>query len=99
MDAVVGWVLFRVLGHLTDDDLVSFFVRCAKALKAGGWIGVKENISKTELLIDEVDSSCTRTDVQLKVIFARAGLKVIKEETQRNFPTCLYPVKMYLLQP
>ena len=32
-----------VLGHLTDDDLVAFFKRCAKGLAPGGLIFVKEN--------------------------------------------------------
>lgn len=50
-----------VLGHLKDDDLVDFFKRCKKALASrGGLLGIKENVTKSGIDLDEVDSSVTR---------------------------------------
>ena len=49
-----------VLGHLTDDDLVSFFKRCKSALKPNGLICFKENVS-TSSEFDAKDSSYTRS--------------------------------------
>ncbi|KAL1921797.1 uncharacterized protein VTP21DRAFT_10439 [Calcarisporiella thermophila] len=87
-----------VLGHLTDDDLITFFQRCKKGLKPGGIIGVKENISSNECLYDEEDSSVTRPDKDFKDIFRKAGLSLIKEETQHGFPDGLFTVRMYALR-
>lgn len=88
-----------VLGHLPDDDLVAFFIRCKKGLLPDGCIGVKENIAKTELVIDSEDSSCTRPDALLKELFNRAGLDLVAEQLQEGFPSEIFPVKMYLLKP
>ena len=86
-----------VLGHLTAEHLVYFLKRSKAALKEGGYIGIKENIAKVNIEIDETDSSCTRTDIEFKRIFSLAGLKIVKEDVQRNFPAHLYVVKLYLL--
>jgi protein N-terminal methyltransferase len=49
------------LGHLTDVQLQNYLQKCAKALKTGGWIIVKENMSTNGLdVFDELDSSVTR---------------------------------------
>ena len=50
------------LGHLTDLQLVAYLERCAKALSHGGYIIVKENITRGEDsdIFDEVDNSVTR---------------------------------------
>ncbi|KAJ3383600.1 hypothetical protein HDU92_004055 [Lobulomyces angularis] len=88
-----------VLGHLTNDDLELYLIRCKGGLKKNGLIGVKENLTKNGIALDEEDSSVTRSDEIFKEIFAKAGLKIIKEKLQTNFPTNLYKVKMYLLEP
>jgi protein N-terminal methyltransferase len=55
-----------VLGHLKDDDLVDFFKRCKLALASrGGLLGVKENVTKSGIDLDEVDSSVTRYVYQI----------------------------------
>jgi 2-polyprenyl-3-methyl-5-hydroxy-6-metoxy-1,4-benzoquinol methylase len=41
----VIWIQW-VVGHLTDDDFVDFFLRCRKGLKPGGVIVLKENTCK-----------------------------------------------------
>ncbi|CAG8603470.1 2504_t:CDS:2 [Paraglomus brasilianum] len=49
-----------VLSHLTDEDLVSFLVRCKRGLKANGIIGIKENVTAVGYSFDNEDSSVTR---------------------------------------
>ncbi|TPX55636.1 hypothetical protein PhCBS80983_g05153 [Powellomyces hirtus] len=88
-----------VLGHLTDDDFVAFFERCKRGLKPNSLIGVKENVTRNGVEVDAEDSSVTRPDSLLKELFAKAGLKIIKEEVQKGFPPSLYPVYMYMLEP
>lgn len=42
------------------DDLIAFFKRCIKGLKPNGLIGIKENNSSKDYVVDEEDSSVTR---------------------------------------
>ncbi|KAH6591873.1 hypothetical protein BASA50_008473 [Batrachochytrium salamandrivorans] len=86
-----------VLGHLKDDDLIDFFKRCKKGLKPGGMIGLKENIAKHGILVDQEDSSVTRSDVVFRDLIDRAGLKIIKEQLQIGFPKELFAVKMFMV--
>ncbi|KAG0196836.1 hypothetical protein BGX33_001219 [Mortierella sp. NVP41] len=88
-----------VLGHLTEEDLIKFFNRCKKGLKPGGLIFVKENNAKIDIVIDEEDSSMTRSDVVWKEMFKKSGLKLLREEVQKGFPSGLFAVKMYALEP
>lgn len=51
------------LGHLTDTQLVAYLSRCAGALKKGGWVIIKENMStdaNKEDIYDPQDNSVTR---------------------------------------
>ena len=73
------------LGHLTEDDLVDYFVRCREGLVPdAGVIVVKENLAATEDNYDAVDSSFTRTEKSLRAIFKKAGLKVIHAAEQHG---------------
>ncbi|TFK30000.1 methyltransferase domain-containing protein [Coprinopsis marcescibilis] len=93
------------LGHLSDEDLVAFFVRCQAALKPQrrSLIVVKENLcsdlpdSKPLTIFDDQDSSLTRSDLAWKVLFKQAGLKIVREKVQEGLPEGLYTVKMYVL--
>ena len=90
------------LGHLTDEQLVSYFKRCSKALIKGGWIVVKENVSTNKDgadVFDEVDSSVTRTDKKFRKIFEEAQLLVLKTQVQLGLPKHLFPVRCYALRP
>lgn len=88
-----------VLPHLTDDDLIAFFKKCIPALAPGGVIGIKENISPGNFIVDREDTSVTRTDEQYKRIIAAAGLRIISEKIQLGFPKTLLTVKMYACVP
>jgi protein N-terminal methyltransferase len=49
--------------------------------------------------VDKDDYSVVRTEKLYKKLVEEAGLKVIKEEFQANWPEDLFDVKMYALQP
>ncbi|KAG2184923.1 hypothetical protein INT43_000836 [Umbelopsis isabellina] len=83
-----------VLGHLTDDDLVSFLKRCKEGLRPNGIIGIKENNATKGYIVDEEDSSVTRSDELFKKIFKAAGYTVLKEKKQHGLPAGLFMVKM-----
>ncbi len=89
-----------VLGHLTNDDFVSFFERCGQALNKNGIIIVKENITSSgDLVIDENDSSVTRPLAMFKSLLVQSGLRIIKMTRQNNFPTGIFPVYMFAMKP
>ncbi|KAG6334832.1 hypothetical protein ID866_4254 [Astraeus odoratus] len=91
------------LGHLSNPDLVEFLRLSKSALRGPrSLIIVKENnCSEPEgaakIVLDEEDSSLTRSDLAFKEIFKAAGLKLVREKVQRGFPHGLYPVKMYAI--
>lgn len=62
-------------------------------------IFVKENNAKVGIVIDEEDSSMTRSDQVWKEMFEKSGLRLLKEEVQKGFPSGLFAVKMYALEP
>ena len=88
-----------VLGHLPDDDLVSFLQRCRTALTKNGIIVIKENIALTETpVFDDEDSSYTRPRNNLVDIIQQAGLVLLNEETQKDFPSDIFKVLMFAVQ-
>ncbi|KAJ4306621.1 hypothetical protein N0V88_001426 [Collariella sp. IMI 366227] len=96
------WIQWCV-GHLTDGQLVEFLERCKTALTPDGLIVVKENNSTTgKDEFDDVDSSVTREDGNLRRIFSEAGMRLIQVELQKGFQTGrmnLLPIRMYALKP
>ncbi len=80
------------LGHLTDDHLVEFLRRCRSGLRPDGLIVVKDNVSFEGVIPDDVDSSVCRDLNALHCLVARAGLNIICEEQQQNFPEEIYQV-------
>ncbi|XP_040169243.1 N-terminal Xaa-Pro-Lys N-methyltransferase 1 [Anopheles arabiensis] len=89
-----------VLGHLTDEDAVQFFVRCAKGLARGGMIVIKENFTTSNVVdVDRTDSSVTRPLLQMKQLLKQGNMRVVKEQRQTSFPKELYPVYMLALRP
>ncbi|EFX90389.1 hypothetical protein DAPPUDRAFT_299834 [Daphnia pulex] len=95
----IMWVQW-VLGHLTDDDLISFFIRCKSGLKPKGLLVLKENLTSSgEVEMDSTDSSVTRPRALIIELIKKAGLRVIKEQKQQRFPHELYEVRMFAIQP
>lgn len=85
-------------GHLTDDHLVEFLRRCRSALRPDGLIVIKDNVAYEGVVPDEVDSSVCRDLPLLRCIVARAGLSIIHEEQQQNFPEEIYQVHILALR-
>jgi protein N-terminal methyltransferase len=92
----VIWVQWCI-GHLTDDDFVSFFNRAKGYLKPGGFFVVKENVAKTGFVLDKEDHSITRSDPYYKQLFRRCGLHLYLTRDQKGLPQELFAVKMYAL--
>ena len=97
------WVQWVII-YLTDNDLIEFLKRCVVGLKKNGMIVIKENVLNTrlnanEFLVDEEDSSLTRSRPYLKWIFEQAGLEVFVETKQENWHRSMLPVMMYALVP
>lgn len=92
----VIWVQWCI-GHLTDDDFVSFFKRAKIGLKPGGFFILKENVARNGFVLDKDDCSVTRSDLYFKELFGRCGLHLYKTKDQRGFPKELFAVKIYAM--
>ncbi|KAM6567651.1 hypothetical protein CsatA_026779 [Cannabis sativa] len=90
------WVQWCI-GHLTDDDFVSFFKRAKVGLKPGGFFVLKENIARNGFVLDNDDRSITRSDSYFKELFHQCGLHLYKLKDQKGLPEELFAVKMYAL--
>ena len=90
----------RLLVITGDEDFISFLHRCVASLKPGGFLGMKENNATEHEVtnVDEVDSSVTRSDTELRRLFDRAGIKVVSSDTQTDFPEGMFDIRMYALE-
>uniref|UniRef100_H2SZY6 protein N-terminal methyltransferase n=1 Tax=Takifugu rubripes TaxID=31033 RepID=H2SZY6_TAKRU len=93
----VIWIQW-VIGHLTDNHLVDFLERCRKALRPKGLIVIKDNVAYEGVVPDEVDSSICRDLEILQSLVSQAGLRIIHQEQQINFPKEIYHVHMLALR-
>ncbi|KAL5117742.1 hypothetical protein ACEQ8H_004352 [Pleosporales sp. CAS-2024a] len=96
------------LGHLTDTQLLVYLERCKAGLRppsdgeevSGACVIVKENLSRhMHYMYDKTDSTVTRSDDTYRLLFKRAGLKVVATELQRGMPKGLFPIRIYALRP
>lgn len=93
------WIQW-VIGHLHDFDFINFFKRCSKGLKPGGIIVLKDNCAESwTFVVDKEDSSVARCKEYVRLLLHLAGLNVLEEVKQTDFPTELYPVIMFVLRP
>lgn len=77
---------------------MDFLRRCQKALRPDGIIVVKDNVSYEGVVPDEVDSSVCRDLDIVSSLVSRAGLRLVHQEQQKNFPKELYQVHMLALR-
>ncbi|KFM25149.1 Alpha N-terminal protein methyltransferase 1 [Auxenochlorella protothecoides] len=75
------WLQWAVL-YLTDEDAIAFFQRCAKALKPGGFVFVKENVCPDGFVVDRSDCSITRNHKYYLELFSKGGLTLAHSATQ-----------------
>lgn len=87
-----------MLSHLSDKDAVEFLLKSRKHLSPHGVIILKENHCNGGFVVDKDDFSVTRSVELYKKIFAEAGVEVVKEETQENWPNELFGLRMYALR-
>ncbi len=93
------WIQWTVI-YLTDADLVAFLKRCAEALVPGGFIVLKENTCENEtFVVDVEDASLTRSISYWRQLIFQAGLRIVREQWQHDFPQDIFPVPMLALQP
>ncbi|KAA8500074.1 Alpha N-terminal protein methyltransferase 1 [Porphyridium purpureum] len=93
------WIQWCVI-YLTDAHFVRFLQQCARSLKPGGAIWIKDNVVlRGGFVVDNSDSSITRTEAQMQRIFQQARLQVVLQRQQRDFPESIFPVMMYCLLP
>lgn len=93
----VIWIQW-VIGHLTNTHLVEFLRRCQSALRPNGLIVIKDNVSYEGVVPDEVDSSVCRDLDIVHSLVSQAGLRIIYEEQQVNFPKEIYQVHTLALR-
>lgn len=95
------WIQWVVL-YLSDTEYVEFLKRCKEALNKsskGSVIVVKDNITHTNRFwVDMQDGSIIRSDLHMRTIFKRAGLKLVASRKQPDLPKNLFPVKTYILE-
>lgn len=91
------WVQW-VFSQLNDEDAVTFLKKAKASLNEGGVIILKENHCSVGFVVDKEDCSVTRSGDLFKEIFARAGLKIVKEEMQMDWPKDLFTIRMYALE-
>ncbi|XP_013884671.1 N-terminal Xaa-Pro-Lys N-methyltransferase 1 [Austrofundulus limnaeus] len=91
------WIQW-VIGHLTDDHLVDFLRRCGSALRPGGLVVIKDNVSYEGVVPDQVDSSVCRDLGIVRSLVGRAGLRIVHEEQQMNLPKEIYQVHTLALR-
>jgi protein N-terminal methyltransferase len=93
----IQWVLM----YASDSELFSFLEECKKSIRKGGFIGIKENTLSSEgkPVADRQDHSIVRCDEDFRKIFQKAGLNIVDYAIQKDFPSFVYPVRLYLLQP
>lgn len=77
---------------------MDFLQRCRKALRPKGLIVIKDNVSYEGVVPDEVDSSVCRDLDILQRLVSQAGLRIVHQEQQINFPKEIYHVHMLALR-
>lgn len=87
-----------ISGHLTDNDLMKFLIRCKASLRPNGIIVIKDNMARQGCKLDPIDSSLIRHLDIVKAIILKAGLEILGVEKQQGFPEQIVPVWMIAMK-
>lgn len=71
--------------------------RAKASLNPGGVIIVKDNSAERGFFLDKMDCSVIRSHLLWRRLFEQAGLEVIKEDIQPDWPRDMYDLRMYAL--
>lgn len=77
---------------------MEFLRRCRDALRPNGLVVIKDNVSYEGVVPDEVDSSVCRDLHIVRRLVGQAGLRVVHEEQQLDFPKEIYQVHTLALR-
>lgn len=81
------WIQWVII-YLTDEDLIEFLKRCSLGLRKNGVIVIKDNTCEQEaFIVDRSDASVTRSFPYILAIAELAGLRVVYQTFQEDFPT------------
>ncbi|KAL7980854.1 hypothetical protein Chor_002008 [Crotalus horridus] len=85
--------LFKAVDMVdVTEDFLNKARTCRLGLCPNGIIVIKDNMAQEGVIMDEVDSSlCRDLDVVCKIV-RRAGLSLLAQEKQENFPDEIYHV-------
>ena len=90
------WIQWALM-YLTDEDAIAFLRRCKGRMKCKGMIFLKENVCDSGFIVDSDDCSITRSHRYFVELFRVAGIRLAHTALQKNFPKCLFKVRMYAL--
>ncbi|XP_068012127.1 N-terminal Xaa-Pro-Lys N-methyltransferase 1 isoform X2 [Melanerpes formicivorus] len=93
----VIWIQW-VIGHLTDNHLSEFLRRCRAGLRPNGIVVIKDNMAQEGVIMDDVDSSVCRELAVVRRLIRSAGLRLLAEERQENFPDEIYHVYTFAMR-
>ncbi|XP_054249422.1 N-terminal Xaa-Pro-Lys N-methyltransferase 1 isoform X2 [Indicator indicator] len=93
----VIWIQW-VIGHLTDNHLSDFLRRCRAGLRPNGIVVIKDNTAQEGVIMDDVDSSVCRELAVVRRLIRSAGLRLLAEERQENFPDEIYHVYTFAMR-
>ncbi|KAH0789391.1 N-terminal Xaa-Pro-Lys N-methyltransferase 1 [Histomonas meleagridis] len=98
------WVQWAIM-YLTDDDAISFLVRCKNHLKPNGYIFVKDNITSKDLkekkeaaTFYEEDRGICRAYVHYLELFEKAELRLVEARKQPGWNEELLPLYTFVLK-
>jgi protein N-terminal methyltransferase len=93
------WIQW-VLSQMPFDTCIKVLAETKKHLTPNGIIVVKENIidNEYEAEFDELDASLIRDDATILEMVRQAGLKIVLNERQGNFPKDISDLIILVLQ-
>lgn len=95
----VIWIQW-VIGHLTDNDFISFLLKCKENLKANGVIVIKDNAcDKHGFWLDKADYSVARSVNYYDALFQHAGFEAILTQKFTDFPPTMLPIFKFVIRP
>lgn len=71
--------------YLTDTDVQDMFQKAAVGLKPDGLIFVKENVCKEGFIVDNDDSSLTRSNAYMLELFEKSDMQASKNHCSLTF--------------
>lgn len=92
------WIQW-LIGHLTDDDVVSLFQKLCLLLKPGGKVIMKENCVDSGFFFDRKDVNLLRNYSHIALLVERAGMRIVESEPPEGWPAHLYPIRAFVLEP